>query len=1042
MKNEQKQKKTKRYLWRGVTTITTSFMAFSLAATGVVNGFRNDIDRLTGTASTRLVTDNQSEADYTYKSDYSTTTELLDSIEALGEKMSEEGTVLLKNNGALPLSQEETQKISLLGFSSYYPVQGGDMGSDFRENKGTDADTVDMVNAFTAKGFALNPTLQKMYEGMKEDFKTDRLLPWGSITYYRTTAPGVGETFVSLEPSQDKLSETDDSWKDSLKDYNISIVTLSRASGENCEYIPGEKGVSEDQDLNQSDPLGLSDTERDLINAAVEEKEKNGGKVIVLLNNANAMEIDELAQNDGVDAILQIGLPGGYGFYGVADILSGEVNPSGHLADTYLVNNQSSPAVQNYGNYGWTNADPSYSINSEVVYAEGIYTGYKYYETRYADSVMGQGNANAVDGSSTGENWLYENEVTYPFGYGLSYTTFEQSLDNVEVDIASRTVTADVTVTNTGDVAGKDAVQLYVSVPYTDYDREHLVEKSAIQLLDYGKTEDIQPGESTTIKLTADIQDMASWDSTSENAAGTMGTYILDAGDYYFAVGDDVHAALDNVLASQNYTEADGMTSAGNAQNVYTWNLAELDRETLSTTENGTPVENQLQDMDLNYYMPDTVTYLSRNDWSGTWPKTYKDLTATDDMIHVMQNDLVEIKEQGDPASVIYGKDNGLNIASIKGADWDDEKLDEVVSQVTLEEAMVRIPFGNGGVQPITSITSPKVNGADGPNGPSSTALGQNANKDTDSLDPCAVDESDPNANYTFGTMTNQTVIAQTFNKALAAEYGKAVGNYCLWSNVHILCGPGINLHRIPYCGRNHEYYSEDSVLSQYQAANYIAAAQEYGVIMAPKHFAFNDTEINRTGLATFMNEQTARENGLRAIQGSIEDSGCLGMMTSYNRIGCTAGNAHYGLLMNILRKEWGFKGLMTEDFITDANYAVLKEAVHCGVTATCFSGDDSVDAVAASFDYWTLDNLEKDAQMLQDLQNAMKYTVYAVAHSSAIDGLNETSRIENIRTWYDNALLGTQIVFVLLALGSVVMYLRSIRKDRIVVEVENNEEK
>ena len=407
----------------------------------------------------------------------------------------------MKNNGALPLSEEETKKISLLGFSSYFPIQGGDMGSDFRENKGTDADTIDMVGAFTAKGFALNPTLQKMYEGMKDQFKTERILPWGAITLYRTTAPGVGDTFTSLEPTQELLDETDPTWKDSMNDYNVMMVTVGRASGENCDYTPGENGVNPEQSLNQEDPLGLSDTERAVIKSAVEAKKANGGKVIVLLNNANAMEIDELKKDEGVDAILQIGFPGGYGFYGVADILSGAVNPSGHLTDTYAVDNASSPAAQNYGNYAWTNADAAYSINSEIVEAEGIYTGYKYYETRYADTVLGQGNAGAAAGSSTGEAWTYQNEVTYPFGYGLSYTTFEQKLENVEVNLNERTVTADVTVKNTGNTAGKDAVQLYVSVPYTDYDREHLVEKSAIQLLDYGKTEELKPGESTTVTL-------------------------------------------------------------------------------------------------------------------------------------------------------------------------------------------------------------------------------------------------------------------------------------------------------------------------------------------------------------------------------------------------------------------------------------------------------------------------------------------------------------------------------------------------------------
>lgn len=1034
-------KKQKHYLWRGLTTTTASVLALSLSATLVIDSFRSDIDRLTGSASTQMVTDNQSEDDYKYKSDYSTTTELLDSIEDLGERMSEEGTVLLKNNGALPLSEEETKKISLLGFSSYFPIQGGDMGSDFRENKGTDADTIDMVGAFTAKGFALNPTLQKMYEGMKDQFKTERLLPWGSITYYRTTAPGVGDTFTSLEPAQELLDETDPTWKDSMNDYNVMMVTVGRASGENCDYTPGENGVNPEQSLNQEDPLGLSDTERAVIKSAVEAKKANGGKVIVLLNNANAMEIDELKKDEGVDAILQIGFPGGYGFYGVADILSGAVNPSGHLTDTYAVDNASSPAAQNYGNYAWTNADAAYSINSEIVEAEGIYTGYKYYETRYADTVLGQGNADAAAGSSTGEAWTYQNEVSYPFGYGLSYTTFEQKLENVEVNLNERTVTADVTVKNTGNTAGKDAVQLYVSVPYTDYDREHLVEKSAIQLLDYGKTEELKPGESTTVTITADAQDMTSWDSTSKNEAGTEGNYILDAGDYFFTVGDDAHHAMNNVLAAQSRSEANGMTEAGDASNVKTWNLASIDTTTFAYTKNGTAVENQLQDMDLNHYMENTVTYLSRNDWSGTWPQTYKDLTATDEMIEIMHNDLVEIKEQGDPKSVRFGEDNGLNVADLRGADWDDERWDDLVAQVTLEEGMIRIPFGNGGVQPIQSVSSPKVNGSDGPNGPSSSTLGQNANRDTSSADPYAIDASDPNANYSFGTMTNETIIAQTFNKELAAEYGKAVGNYCLWNNTHILVGPGINLHRVPYCGRNHEYYSEDPVLTQYQAANYIAAAREYGLLIAPKHFAFNDTEINRMGLATFMTEQNARENGLRAVQSGIEDAGCLGMMTTYNRIGCTAGNAHYGLLMNILRKEWGFKGLMTEDFITDPNYSVLKEAIHCGVTATCSSGDDSLDAVSAVWPYWTIESVEKDASMMQDIQNGMKYTLYAISQSHAIDGLNETSRIEDVRTWYDNALLAVNIVFALLTIAALAMYLKTIKKEKVQITVEKSKE-
>ena len=279
--------------------------------------------------------------------------------------------------------------------------------------------------------------------------------------------------------------------------------------------------------------------------------------------------------------------------------------------------------------------------------------------------------------------------------------------------------------------------------------------------------------------------------------------------------------------------------------------------------------------------------------------------------------------------------------------------------------------------------------------------------------------------------MCNETVIASTFSKEMAAEYGAVIGNYSIWSNLTIFWGAGTNLHRTPYNARNHEYYSEDAVLTAYQAASYIAAGKEYGVIIAPKHYAFNDTEINRSGIATFMTEQKARENELRGVQASIEDAQALGVMTTFNRIGCYAGNAHYGLLINILRNEWGFKGLMSEDFIQDANYSVLKEAVHCGVTMTCNTGDSTMEAVSAKWPYWTVDSVSQDATMMQDLKNVMKWQYYAIANSNAMDGLNETSRIVEVRTWYDNALTGVQIVFAVLTIAAIAMYIRSLKKEK-----------
>ena len=1021
------KKNSGRRVWRGVTTTTASLLAISVCASTVVDGFRTDIDKFLGTKSTQLVTEETDGADlYTFKSDYTSTSDLLHGIQDVGERMSEEGSVLLKNNGALPLTKDETQKITLLGFSSYYPVQGGDMGSSYIANTGTDADTVDMVGAFKAKGFGLNQTVADMYEALKPIYKSEVQSWGGTVEYNHITAPSTTGVFSSKEPSQAALDGQDAGWKDSMNNNNVMIVTIARSASENGSYNPGTAGVDPTQNLNQTDPLGLSDDERDLINAAVTAKAANGGKVIVLLNNVSAMEVQEIEDNDGVDAILQVGLPGGYGFYGVADILSGAVSPSGHLTDTYAVKNANAPSAQNFGDLQWANANPDISMNDAIVEAENIYIGYKYYETRYFDTVMGQGNADSAVGSSTDGGWSYDNEVTYPFGYGLSYTTFEQTLDNLNVDLENETVTANVTVKNTGSVAGKDVVQLYVSLPYTDYDKEHGVEKAAIQLLDYGKTAELAPGASETVTITADMQNMASWDSTADNAAGTKGCYILDAGDYWFTIGNGAHEAVNNVLA------AEGQSVDGTADKAKSWNLGSQDTTTFATTKNGTAVENQLADMDVNYWLPGTATYLTRADWEGTFPKTYKDLTATDEMIDILDNDIYEINANGDPSTVTFGADNGLTLADLKGvSDINDERWDMLMDEITLEECMIRTGFGGTSTKVIESIMSPEAIQNDGPNGFNSYPLGQYANTDASTGDPCVVDANDPNLTYKMGTMVNETVIAQTFNKDLAADYGRVIGNYSLWANTAIFWGIGTNLHRLPYNARNHEYYSEDAVLTAGQGTAYAAAAMEYGVIIAPKHLAFNDTEINRTGISVFMTEQQARENELRGTQGIVENAHVLGVMTAYNRVGITQDNAHTGLMKNILRNEWGFQGLISEDFIQNANYVVLKEAVLNGVTMSCNTGDNTMAAVSEKYPYWTVEAVSQDTTMMTALKQAMKYQNYALANSNAMDGMTSSTRLVSVRTWYDNALVAVQVVFAALTVLAAAMYVLNDRKSK-----------
>ncbi len=1011
MKNSQNGRSAQR-LWRGLTTVTASVLALALSAQPLVNASRTDIDKFLGTQSSKIVTDDGGEKKdlFTYKSDYASTTELLDAIEDLGERMSEEGTVLLKNNGALPLTAEEKGKVSLLGFSSYYPVRGGIMGSSFIANQGTDADTVDLVQALTVKGFTLNPDLQPLYQGLESVFSTE-VQSWGGTTTYTTiTAPSIGGVFSSKEPSQAALNGANAGWKDGLSSYNVMIVTLARAGSENGTYLPGEAGVDPAQSLNQTDPLGLSDDERDLIQAAVDAKGSNG-KVIVLLNSSSAMEVQELEDNEGVDAILQIGLPGGYGFYGVADVLAGDANPSGHLADTYASDIASSPAAQNFGNLAWTNADPSISMNSAIVQAEGIYMGYKYYETRYADVVLGQGNAGA---------WDYDSEVTYPFGFGLSYTTFEQTLDSLDVNLGEKTVTAAVTVKNTGDTAGKDAIQLYVSLPYVTGG----LEKSAIQLLDYAKTDELAPGESKTYTLVADVQNMTSWDSAADNAVGTKGCYVLDAGDYRFTVGDDAHDAVNNVLAAQ------GAGVDGDSAKVKTWSLDSRDANTFARAKNGTAVENHLEDMDVNYWLPGTATYLSRSDWQGTWPKTYTGLTANDEMLAILDNDIYEISSgNGDPSSVTFGAANGLTLADLKGVtDLDDPRWSQLMDQITLEECMIRTGFGGTSTKAIPSIMSPETIQNDGPNGIYSYPLGQYASSDASNGDPCAVAENDPNREYRFGTMVNETVIGQTFSKQLAREYGEVCGNYSLWANLTIYWGCGTNLHRVPYNARNHEYYSEDAVLTAGQGNDFVQGGLKYGCLIAPKHLAFNDSEINRTGVATFMTEQQARENELRGTQAIVEN-GALALMTAFNRVGITASNAHEGLMMDILRGEWGFKGLISEDFIMDANYVTLKEAVLNGVTMSCNTGENTMAAVSEKYSYWTLEAVGQDARLMAALKQAMTWQNYALANSNALDGLSSSSRLVSVRTWYDNLLTGLQVGFGVLTVGCAAMYVLSAKK-------------
>ena len=429
----------------------------------------------------------------------------------------------------------------------------------------------------------------------------------------------------------------------------------------------------------------------------------------MLINSDNPIEIEELKEDDEIDSILWTGLPGMYGFLGVADILCGDANPSGHISDTYAVNSLSAPSMVNFGIYTYSNSSVSGEKDGLTetdkadwfeVESEGIYNGYKYYETRYEDCVLGKGNADTTEGSSTGEAWNYADEVSYPFGYGLSYTTFEQKLEKVEVQTGS-VGKATVTVTNTGDTAGKDAVQLYVQAPYT----EGGVEKSAIQLAGISKTQILEPGESETVEIEINPAYFASYDETAVKADGTAGAWVLDEGDYYFALGNGAHEALNNVLAKKTGSE-EGLVSVNddaviNADNVQIWNLAAKDMETYSAN-----VQNALQDCDINKVIEDTVEYTTRTDWRKGWTAVTS-ITPTEEMMEGLRNSRTELTENG--SGTTWDKDNGLKLIDMmiidengnySGAiDINDPMWDQLIEQMSLDEAIQFIEYGGDDIE-------------------------------------------------------------------------------------------------------------------------------------------------------------------------------------------------------------------------------------------------------------------------------------------------------------------------------------------------------
>lgn len=939
---------------------------------------------------------NTEDTDY-FKTRFADDQQLHDWQQALCEQIQGEGSVLVKNNGALPV--DKGIGVTMFGRSSVDIIYGG-TGSGQVDT----ANAATMTSALTDAGFQVNQAMADWYTGKIQALK--------DADMDRKTAGFIVE-YEDL-PSQTRIAEIPaEEVKNSGVSYDgykdLAIVVIGRSGGEGNDLPTGEftDGVSYYE---------VQEEEKELLKYVAT---LGFDKTVVLINSSNAMGLNWLNDPElDVDACLWIGGPGQYGLNAVADILCGDINPSGRFVDTYSSSTLSSPAMSNFGSYAYTNANREdgtvggvvidgqpgdgtavrYAVYYKV-YQEGIYVGYKYYETRYEDVVLGQGNANGNAGiyMSTGDNWNYTEEVDYPFGYGLSYTTFTQELQGTTYDSATDTYTVKVKVTNTGDVAGKEVVQVYGQQPYTQFDRDNGIEKASVQLVGFGKTQILEPQQSEVVEVTVDREELTSYDPYVNK------TYILEDGTYYLAIGANAHDALNNILAAKGKTVEDGMDYNGDASKTYTFNVAQTDVETYAYSDANPDVKvtNQFDAANLNHYGDGLVTYLTRNDWQGTYPTTYDTLTATDEMIQDLQ-----FNYEPDPnvSKTTQGStDTDYTVAMMRGKDYDDPQWDDLLNQMTVGE-MIGITAHSGfGSAPVKSVSLPQVSHQDGPQGIKGSHSGAT------------------NVAY-----TSEVVMAATFNTEIMHDVGLSMGEDGMRTNDGITgwYGPAVNIHRTPYGGRNFEYYSEDGFLSGKMVSPVIQGAQEMGLVPFLKHFALNDCETYRQSVATFSNEQAIREIYLKPFYYGVTEGDTHGIMSSYNRVGLRWAGAHKGLLTNVLRDEWGFQGTVLTDALTNNRYWMdYRIGLDAGNDAWLLSGD----AFVTKGNEWA----QTDGKLVENMRKACHNLLFTYANSTAINGISTGDRIVEIMPAWQIALYATDAVLGILTLASVALFVKTTLKKR-----------
>ena len=717
--------------------------------------------------------------------------------EAFATDISDEGIILLKNeNDLLPLNNK---KVNIFGDDAYnFKYSGGGSGA------------VDLTNCVTLfkglemAGIAYNPELDEMYRGMGYDAEA-----------------GGTNNILAMLLSFLVGTETKDI---NSNEYLTADVLASAKAYSDQAIVVLSNDVVESSD-SSLEALKLTENRKELIRTVAE----NFEHVIVIVNVGNATELGIVDEYDSIEAVVWTGIPGTQGCISLGKVLTGEINPSGRLVDTYAYDVSSAPASENFGSYKYDNMNGMAFIN----YEEGIYVGYRYYETRYAGDEAG-----------------YRKAVQYPFGHGLSYTDF--AWETVNFAVENDMVNWEVKVTNTGDVAGKDVLQLYFTAPYIPGG----IEKSAIELAAYDKTELLQPGESETLTISFPVRDLSSYDMITEEA------YVLDAGTYEIKLARNVHDIVE----------------------VQTIDVAET--KVYNTDEvTGVAIENRFN------YATGGLTYLSRNDWAGTYPTDDDtDYTASAELLAAV--DAYKNPAASAAAMPTTGADNGIKLADLRGLAYDDPKWELFLDQFTYDELNMLFSDGGWHSNAIDRLGIPSSRMLDGPAGINSMYVPVSA-----------------------AAYPTEMMVASTWNDDLAYQLGAYIGMEAVAYDVQVWYAPAMNLHRTAQGGRNFEYYSEDPVLSGMMAASTIRGAQEQGVIVTIKHFILNNEETNaRSGIYCWTNEQAFRELYLRPFELSVKQGGANGAMSAFTHIGYKWSGANPELLQDVLRGEWGFRGFVTTD--------------------------------------------------------------------------------------------------------------------------------